>query len=131
MCNPAVIAVASAVISAAGQMQAARAQQATANANARAAEEAAAFRADREADRARRQLAAARVTVAKAGVDASGSPLDVLADAATEAELDRLAILRQGENARALSRYDGELAVQGGYLRSASALLRGTSGSVP
>ncbi len=98
-----------------------------ANYNARLAEDNARYQAERQQDKVRRVMGAARVAVNKSGIAMSGSPLDVLADSAMQAELDRQAILRQGAAQAAMDRLEGSQAMQAGYFGAATALLSGTS----
>lgn len=129
MCPPVVAAlmVVTAVVGAAGQVQAGKAQKAMADFNARSQEEASKYNADRQQDRSTRLLGTARVNINKSGLQMSGSPLDVLADSATEAELDRQAILRMGNNQAELSRMQGRQAQRAGYFGAATTLLSGAA----
>ncbi len=130
MCNPvAIVMAASAVMSAVGQIQAGQSQKKMAEYNARVAEDTARYQATRQQDRVQRMMAGARVAINKSGLTMSGSPLDVLADSATQAELDHQAILRGGAAQAGMDRSRGRVAQQAGYFGAATSLLKG-AGSV-
>lgn len=82
---------------------------------------------------AARKIGAARAGYAKAGVQLDeGSPLDVLAESARTAELDRQTILYQGRvqaqgyiDQGKLDRYKGNVGAIEGYMGGATALLKG------
>lgn len=129
MCNPvAIVMAASAVMSAVGQMKAGQAQKKMSEYNARIAEDTARYQAARQQDKVGRMMAGARVAINKSGLAMSGSPLDVLADSATQAELDHQAILRGGAAQANMDRYQGRVAQQAGYFGAATSLLKGAGG---
>jgi hypothetical protein len=121
------VSAATTAITAVAAIQQGQAQKKMANYNARLAEDSAHFQAGRQQDKVRRVMGAARVAVNKSGIAMSGSPLDVLADSAMQAELDRQAILRQGAAQAAMDRLGGNQAMQAGYFGAATALLSGAS----
>ena len=85
---------------------------------------------------ARQKIGAARAAYGASGVTLEGSPIDVLAMSASNAELDRLNILHAGEikamgyrDTAQLDRMKGEAAQSKGYGDAASAILTGTTQS--
>jgi hypothetical protein len=122
-----ILAGAAAVMSAIGSVQAGQAQRKMANYNARVAEDTARSQGERQQDQVRRQMASARVAIGKSGVAVSGSPLDVLADSAAQAELDHQTILRQGAAQAGMDRYKGSMASRQGYFGAATSLLSSAS----
>lgn len=133
------LAVAGAVlqgVSAISQGNAARKQgeynAAIATRNAGLARDQANADADAQSRVARQKMGAARAAVGASGIGTEGSPLDVLAMSASNAELDRQNILYKGqlralgyEDTAALEESRGRSAQKAGYIKGASALLMG------
>lgn len=122
------------LIAAAGGLQAAtqlyqgNAAAAMGEYNATVARQEARYAEATSRDRARRILGAGRAAVGASGVQLEGSPLDVLAQSAAEAEMDALAIRRSGQAQAAAYRYQGRQAQLAGYFGAAgTALLTGAS----
>ena len=103
------------------------AQQQAAKANAKQAQAAAAFDEARQRERAQKILAAQRVGFAKAGVTLEGTPGDVLANTAEDAEIDALAIRWGGASRAAAFKAQGQSALIGGITGAAGALLTGVT----
>lgn len=131
--------IASTAMSAIGSIQqgnatasAARYNEAIEYRNATISRQQARAEADQKRKESLKQLGAARAGYAASGVTMDGSPLDVLASSASEAELDRQNILYRGELA-ALGYEDSAYlygqrasnARTAGYMGAASALLSG------
>ena len=101
---------------------------------AQAAKMQAQFEEDRLRDKAARTMGSARAAYGKSGVLMEGSPLDVMAQSATDAEMDALA-LRWGGNLRAnnyraqarMDESEGNAALWGGFARAGTSLLTGAS----
>ena len=72
-------------------------------------------------------LGTARANVGASGVELSGSPLDVIANSAAEAELDALNIRYGGSINAQRSRLQGDMARSQSYTAAASSLLQGLS----
>lgn len=100
--------------------------------NAKLEEEQAAVGEDRQRRMSYKALSSIKAGYGAAGVTLEGSPLDVLEESATNAELDAL-LIRQGGQARAaryrasalLARYEGKAAKYGSYLGAAGDFLKG------
>lgn len=135
---PYVLMAAAAVVSAVGQIQSGNAQKKLANYNAGLLEQQAdstlawsKYNADRQREKANRMNATAEAMFAGNGVEVtSGSPLVVLADNAAQAELENLAIMRQGEgeaqNLRAQAagaRFQGQIAMRSSRIQAGASLL--------
>jgi len=132
---------AGAAVSAMGSIQQGYAtkQQADYNAsvaeqNAAAIRQAAALDEDTSRKKSGRIQGAVRARAAASGVDLGGSPLDVLADNASEAELEALTIRYRGdveagrqESEARLSRARGKNAVTQGWIGAGAALLQGAT----
>lgn len=132
---------AAAAVSAAGTLS----QAASANSMARhsaavsesyatAARDRAAYDEERSRENARRMLGAQRARYGGAGVVLEGTPIDVMADAVTDAELDALSIRGKGAlesrrylNDAAGARYRGGAALRSGAFEAGSSLLTGAS----
>jgi hypothetical protein len=105
MCDPGTaFLVGSTALSAVGSLQQGMATATALEHNAAVADQEAAnermksdFEARQQRRRVRRLMGSQRAAYGRSGVTASGTPLDVLADTAGEAELERLVILRNGE----------------------------------
>lgn len=100
--------------------------------NAKLEEEQAAVGEDRQRRMSYKALSAIKAGYGAAGVTLEGSPLDVLEESATNAELDAL-LIRHGGQARAqryrasalLARYEGKAAKYGSYLSAAGSFMKG------
>ena len=134
-----IIGIASLLVSAGSAVYSAQEKQKTAAYTAKLAEEAgeestamAGIEAERHRDKIRRLQASQRASYAKSGVKMEGSPLEVLADTAAQADLDEM-IIKHGGQAEAsaygaqamLSRMKGRSASTAGYIKSGSSLLSG------
>lgn len=133
--------VASSVMSAAGSIQQGNSAKAAAEYNARVAEnnaitarQQAAAQEEQHRRLARRQLGQMRAAYGASGVTMEGSPLDILAQSAKDAELDALNIRYGGElkaqgleSEAVLERYRGKSAQRAGYMGAATGLLSGAS----
>ena len=104
MCNPVAFAVASTALSAAQTVSQAKAARKAASQQARIAEENAQTARQEAASQARRQRrlgerqrAGFRARLGTSGVVGVGSPVDALATAAMDTELDALNLWRQGD----------------------------------
>ncbi len=80
----------------------------------------------------RRRLGSIRAQIGAAGLDAEGSPLDIIESSAFEAKLDELNIIYKGElraagflDTAALDRQSADVAIGQGILRGASGFLTG------
>lgn len=137
-----IVMVAGAAMSAIGQLQQAQTAKAVGRYNQQLGERNAAIARDQTASEivrqqrtARRVQGAARAAYGASGVTMEGSPLDVLEDNATQAELDTLTLKYRGElrargyeQAGSMARFEGDQAARAGRLRAASTLL-GSYGS--
>jgi hypothetical protein len=133
--------VAGAAVSAIGQIQQGKAaKQAgeynalTAERNALVARQQASAEATAQQREASQRLGAIRAAYGASGVTVEGSPLDVLSDSASLAELDRQTIEYKGslralgyEDTAALDRAQGKSAQRAGYMGAASSVLMGAS----
>lgn len=72
-------------------------------------------------------LSTARANVGASGIELSGSPLDVIANSAAEAELDALNIRYGGQITAQRERLQGSVARSQSYTAAASSLLQGLS----
>lgn len=128
MCDPfTAIAIAGTVASIGASIAGGVQQQAAAKANAKAATQAAAFDELRQRERAQKLLAQQRVGYAKGGVTLEGTPTEVLADTAADAEIDALAIRWGGASRAAAFKAQGQQALIGGVTGAAGALLTGVT----
>lgn len=126
-----------AVMGVMGAIQSGEAQKKAADYNAQVAEndaiakqQAAAFEEERQRERARRELAFARAQAGGSGTTMSGSPLDIMARSAENAELEALAIRYSGQlganasrSQAAADRMQGKIAQQAGYMQAGTTLL--------
>ncbi len=133
--------IASAAIAAYGAIQQGQANKAAAKYNAAVNEQNAVLSrqeandAAMQADRERyMRLGSIRAAAGKSGVQAQGSVLDVIGDAASQSELQRQQIIYRGElkargynNTATLDEFSGSQAQTAGYLKAGSALLSGAS----
>ncbi len=136
MCGPAVavgLMVASAVVSTIGAVQQASAQAKSARYAADATQDQARAEEALQRNQARRLLGQQQAAFAASGVRAdSGSPLDVAADSAAQAELDALTIRQRGRVASDFYKFQARqarstipLTILGGTLNAASAFSSG------
>lgn len=102
--------------------------------NAAAARSAAALDEDTSRKKSSRILGTIRARAAASGVELGGSPLDVLADSASEAELEALTIRYRGEtearrqeSEARLARARGKSAVSQGWIGAGAQLLQGAA----
>lgn len=84
-------------LSAGGQLAAGNAAKATADFNAKKAIEEAQIQEQQQRTADMRTISSGRARVGSSGVEMSGSPLDVLAESARQAELNALIIRRGGQ----------------------------------
>lgn len=131
--------VAAAGLQAAGTLKAGMDANAAGKYNAKKAKRAAAVSRDqaaaamiRQDKEARKAMGAMRAAYGAAGVTVEGSPLEVLAESAANAELDRLTIKYRGELAAqgyesdaALSKFEGKSALTGSLFKAAGTILGG------
>ena len=100
MCGPAVpliLTAAASAVSAMSQFQQARAEAAQYERDATVSRQQAVFESQRQQRDLKRRLASLHAAVSAAGVQSgSGSPLDVAANFAAEAELEPMETIRQG-----------------------------------
>lgn len=129
-------------LSALGGIQQAQTAKAAGRYNQQIAERNAAIARDqtaaeitRQQRAARRARGAARAAYGASGVTIEGSPLDVLEDSATEAELDTLTLKYRGElraqgyeQAGDMARFEGDRAARAGWTRAAGTLLSSYGG---
>jgi hypothetical protein len=101
---------------------------------AAAARDQAAYDEARAREQAQRALGARRAGYANAGVTLEGTPIDVMGDAATDAEMDALSLRRRGDleswgrlNDAAGQRMRGGAAARSGAFGAGSSLLSGLS----
>lgn len=127
-----VSAVVSAAAAVSGGVLSAKGAKAQAEAEAQAAEynrQIAAAEASAEEERIRRRnrlaLAEQRAGLAKLGIEVSGTPLERLADTATEYEYDALGVRRFGESSSQLERMRGRAALKAGRLAAKGAIISG------
>lgn len=145
MATVAIIAVAAAAAisaySAVQQGQAAKKaadfNAAVAERNAKLSQDAAAAQADTQDRQARQRLGAIRAAYGGSGVSSEGSPLDVLENSASLAELDKQNILYSGNlramgftDTAALDRFSGSNAQSASYLSAASTLIGGAGKAI-
>jgi hypothetical protein len=128
MCDlPTALAVIGTAFSAVGAIQQGQAAASTADYNARVATQNAAYEERIQREKAQRLMAQQSSGYLKAGVAMSGTPLDVLADTAAQAELDALAIRYGGATQAAGYRAQGAAAKTAGYIGTGTTLLTGAS----
>ena len=135
----AIIGIIGLLVSAGSMVYSAQERKKAAEYTAKLAEEAgeestamAGIEAERHRDKIRRLQASQRASYAKSGVKLEGSPLEVLADTAAQADLDEMIIKHGGQaessayGAQAmLARMKGNSASTAGYLKAGSSLLAG------
>jgi hypothetical protein len=131
----AVVAAGATIYSTQQQAKAAKYNAALAEQDAKQAQEAAAYQEAQHRRNTYRALSAQRAAYAKAGVEINdGSPLEIAADTAREAEMDALAIRYSGSiqaaraNAEAgLQRFQARSVQTGGYISAGGTLLGGAA----
>ena len=137
----AVLAVAGAAVAAAGAIEQGKAAEKLADFESdEARKEAARARAQAAADeqasraRARRFFASQQAAAAKSGLAPVGSPLEVFAESAAEAEIDALSIRAAGgvESARllrqgAIRKFEGKQEKRASFFKAGATLLGGAS----
>lgn len=137
-----VLMVAGTAMSVLGQLQQAQTARAVGRYNQQLSERNAAIARDqtaaeiiRQQRTARRVQGAARAAYGASGVTMEGSPLDVLEDNATQAELDTLTLRYRGElraqgyeQAGDMARFEGDRAARAGWTRAAGTLLSSYGG---
>jgi len=123
---PVAMIAATAVISAAGTLAAGQAQANAAAYNAKLARmQAAASGAQVEQDW-RRKIAETKAAYAASGVDVgTGSPLEVVADEATQGALAKRLVLWKGATESQQEKYAGEQAKASSYIGAGTSLLTG------
>lgn len=101
---------------------------------AAAARDQAAFGEARAREQAQRASGARRAAYGGAGITLEGTPIDVLGDAAADAELDALSLRRRGEleswgrlSDAGAQRTRGRAAMQSSFMDAGSTLLSGAS----
>lgn len=112
-------------ISALGAIQGGNQQARAAEFNAQAAQNQAAAQEAQQRRQAARVMGQGRANVAASGIEMDGSPLEVMADSAANAELDALTIRYGGQVRADQERMRGSMARQAGYMGAASSLLMG------
>lgn len=121
------LAAAGTATSVAGQIKAGNAAQRAGEFNANVATEAATIKEEQQRMADRRTLASARATVGSSGVEMTGSPLDVMAESARQAEMNALIIRRGGVLDAYSARVAGRNAKTASRYAAASTLLTGAS----
>ena len=119
------IGFAGTALSAIGSIQSGNAQARAAEYNAQAAQNQAAAQEAQQRRQAARVMASGRANAAASGIEMDGSPLEVMADSAANAELDALTIRYGGQVRADQERMRGSMARQAGYMGAASSLLMG------
>ncbi|MHB1219246.1 MAG: hypothetical protein ACYC1L_13715 [Alphaproteobacteria bacterium] len=101
---------------------------------ATAARDQAAFDESRAREQARRALGARQAAYGGAGITLEGTPIDVMGDAASDAEMDALSLRRRGDLEAwgrladaGSQRTRGRAALQSGLMDAGSTLLSGAS----
>lgn len=123
------LAAAGTATAVAGQVKAGNAAERAGEFNANTATEAATIKEEQQRLADRRTLASARATVGSSGIDAaSGSPLDVMAESARQAEMNALIIRRGGVLDAYSARVAGRNAQSASRIAAAGTLLTGASG---
>ena len=134
-----IIGIASLLVSAGSTVYSAQERKKTAAYTAKLAEEAgeestamANLEAERHRDKIRRLKSSQIASYAKSGVKLEGSPLEVLADTAAQADLDEMIIKHGGqveanayERKGMFARRAGKSAETAGYIKAGSSLLAG------
>jgi hypothetical protein len=120
-----ILAAVGTVISAKGQLAAGDAANAAAKENAANAVETAGIQENQQRLADQRTLATGRADIGASGVQASGSPLDVMAESARQAEMNALIIRRGGQLQAHADLVQGANAVQASRINAASTILTG------
>lgn len=138
----AIAMVAMAVVSAVSAMSAAKSEKDMNEYNAKVAEnqaiasrQQAAFEGERIKERSKAVLARQRALYGKAGVEVgAGSPLELAADTAYQADVDMQAVrysgetqARQAESQAKLDKWQGKVAMRKGYMQAGTSLLKGAA----
>lgn len=121
------LAAAGAVTSAVGAIQSGNAQQKMGEYNAAAALATAQSQEQLQRRQSQRILSQGRANAAANGLEMDGSPLEVMAQSAADAEMDALSIRYGGVVRAEQSRIQGNLAQKSGYMSAATNLLMGLS----
>lgn len=121
------LGVGGALMSAVGALQAGANADRVGQYNAAAAQQQAAADEATQRRRANALLGQARANAGASGIELSGSPLEVIANSAAEAELDALNIRYGGQVRAERSRIEGSVARSQSYTTAASNLLMGLS----
>lgn len=127
MCEPTTILAIGTAVAVASTVATGVVQQQQAQQNEKTAKQAAAFDESQQRQKARQLLGAQRAAYAKAGVTLAGSPTDVIADTAAQAEIDALAIRWGGQQRAAAYRQQGSDALFSAGAGAAGALLTGAT----
>jgi hypothetical protein len=123
------IGFAGTALSALGAIQSGNAQARAAEYNAAAIQQQAASNEASIRRNATRVRQAQEAAVGASGIELSGSPLEVIADSAANAELDALTVRYGGDVRASQERARGAQARQAGYMGAASSLLMGMNAS--
>ena len=110
-----------------GALQSGRADKNAANYNAQAAQQDAASKEAAQRVNAQRQLGSVRANIGKSGATTAGTPLMVLAESASNAEIDALNTRRTGIVESNIYTARGRNASTAGNLRAGASLLSGMS----
>ncbi len=122
------LAAAGTAVGVTGQIKAGNAAERAGEFNANVATEAATIKEEQQRMADRRTLASARATVGTSGVEMTGSPLDVMAESARQAEMNALIIRRGGVLDAYSARVAGKNAKTASRFGAASTLLTGAAG---
>ena len=114
-------------VSAMGAIQSGKADQSAANYNAQAAQQDTASKEAAQRVNAQRQLAGIRANISKSGATSAGTPLMVLDESASNAEIDALNTRRTGIVESNIYTARGRNASTAGNLRAGTSLLSGMS----
>lgn len=122
-----VAGVAGTVMSVAGALQSGKADRNAANYNAEAARQDAASKEAAQRVQAQRQMGSIRASIGKSGATSAGTPLMVLAESASNAEIDALNTRRTGIVESDIYTARGKNAYSASKLRAGTSLLSGMS----
>jgi hypothetical protein len=125
---PLILGLGGTAISAVGQIKSGNAAEGAAEFNANIALEDAAIKEKQQRYTDQRTLSSGRAIVGASGVQMSGSPLDVMAESARQAELDALIIRRGGQLEAESTRLAGKQQKQASRYSAASTILTGAYG---
>lgn len=121
------LAAAGTATAAVGQIKAGSAAQQAGEYNANLATEQATIKENQQRLADQRVLSAARANIGASGVDASGSPIDVMAESARAAEMNALIIRRGGVLDAYAARKSGNQAQSAARIGAVGTLLTGAS----